>query len=194
MAIDKELWKKARNLYEWGVTITEIEKETGITKSSLSKKSKIQQWKQGNLQQLKEEKVNHINGLINVEKKIKKEIQPHDLGDFNDSVEEAVDLKQYAEDTQKIIMEVMRKAAKVAGKFLEENEGGTFLRSESSKGKSYGLVTEIIQHLNPMLQEVTTVAMGGKPKTAIQINNDASGAGVKGDEPINGFQVNIIGE
>lgn len=48
MAIAKEIWDKARILFESGqLSLSQISEKTGINKSSISKKAKIQQWKSG---------------------------------------------------------------------------------------------------------------------------------------------------
>lgn len=45
MAISQDKWDKARTLFETGkLSLSEISKQTGIDKSSISKKAKIQQW------------------------------------------------------------------------------------------------------------------------------------------------------
>ena len=49
MAIAKELWDKARALYELGNSLSLISDSTGIDKSSISKKAKSQGWIQGEL-------------------------------------------------------------------------------------------------------------------------------------------------
>lgn len=48
MAISQDKWDKARTLFESGkLSLSEISKETGIDKSTISKKAKNQQWKNG---------------------------------------------------------------------------------------------------------------------------------------------------
>ena len=48
MAISQEKWDKAKILFESGkLSLSEISSKTGIEKSSISKKAKIQQWKSG---------------------------------------------------------------------------------------------------------------------------------------------------
>jgi len=45
MAISQEIWDKARTLFESGkLSLSEISTRTGIDKSTISKKAKIQQW------------------------------------------------------------------------------------------------------------------------------------------------------
>ena len=45
MAISQDKWDKAKTLFESGkLSLSEISKQTGIDKSSISKKAKIQQW------------------------------------------------------------------------------------------------------------------------------------------------------
>ena len=50
MAIAKELWDKARALFELGNSLSLISDSTGIDKSSISKKAKLQGWIQGWIQ------------------------------------------------------------------------------------------------------------------------------------------------
>ena len=48
MAISQDKWDKARTLFESGkLSLSEISKETGIDKSTISKKAKNQQWNNG---------------------------------------------------------------------------------------------------------------------------------------------------
>lgn len=48
MAISQSIWDKAQTLFESGqYSLSEISDKTGIDKSSISKKAKIQQWKSG---------------------------------------------------------------------------------------------------------------------------------------------------
>lgn len=48
MAISKETWDKARTYFESGkYSLSQIEEKTGINKTSISKKAKIQQWQKG---------------------------------------------------------------------------------------------------------------------------------------------------
>ena len=44
MAIKKEIWDKAKLLFEYGKSLSEIQKETGINRSTISKKSKEESW------------------------------------------------------------------------------------------------------------------------------------------------------
>lgn len=55
MAIAKEKWELAKALFELGKSLQEIENETEIKRSSISKKAKIQQWEKAKNQQLKSE-------------------------------------------------------------------------------------------------------------------------------------------
>ena len=48
MAITKEIWENAKLLFEHGKSLSEISKETGINKSSISKKAKAESWEKFN--------------------------------------------------------------------------------------------------------------------------------------------------
>lgn len=47
MAYSSDQWEKAKAYYEAGKSLAEIKERTGIDRSSISKKAKIQQWKHG---------------------------------------------------------------------------------------------------------------------------------------------------
>ena len=47
MAIDKEIWNKARALFEQGLSLSQIELETNINKTSISKQAKKENWEKG---------------------------------------------------------------------------------------------------------------------------------------------------
>ena len=53
MAISKELWNKAKALFEQGLSLNKIELETEINRSTISKKAKSEKWKKSQNQQLK---------------------------------------------------------------------------------------------------------------------------------------------
>lgn len=53
MAISQELWLKAKALFEQGLSLNEIELETEINRSTISKKAKSERWQKAKHQQLK---------------------------------------------------------------------------------------------------------------------------------------------
>lgn len=53
MAISQELWDKAKALFEQGLSLNEIELETEINRSTISKKAKNENWVKAKNQQLK---------------------------------------------------------------------------------------------------------------------------------------------
>lgn len=53
MAISQEIWNKAKALFEQGLSLSEIELETEIKRSSISKKAKSENWNKSINQQLK---------------------------------------------------------------------------------------------------------------------------------------------
>ena len=55
MAISQEKWDKAKALFEQGLSLSQIELETQINKTSISKKAKQEEWKKSKNQQLKHE-------------------------------------------------------------------------------------------------------------------------------------------
>lgn len=55
MAISQEIWDKAKALFEQGLSLSDIELETGINRTSISKKAKNENWSKSKNQQLKAE-------------------------------------------------------------------------------------------------------------------------------------------
>lgn len=55
MAISQDKWDKAKVLFEQGLSLSQIELETQINKTSISKKAKIENWHKSKNQQLKHE-------------------------------------------------------------------------------------------------------------------------------------------
>ena len=53
MAISQEMWNKAKALFEQGLSLNQIELETEINRSTISKKAKIENWTKAKNQQLK---------------------------------------------------------------------------------------------------------------------------------------------
>ena len=61
MAINKEVWDKARILFEHGKSLNDIAKELGINKGSISRKSKQEEWaKSSDLATLVDDEVANI--------------------------------------------------------------------------------------------------------------------------------------
>lgn len=110
MAIDKEIWAKAKALFELGYTLNEIELETEINKSSISKKAKKEGWTKSKNQPLKDE-------IVEYEKENSKIIQQKStlvekmakLSDFEitilcDVVEEETNLKTLVTSTSQLAL------------------------------------------------------------------------------------------
>lgn len=110
MAIDKEIWNKAKALFELGYTLNEIELETEINKSSISKKAKKEGWQKAKNQPLKAE-------VIDYEKENSKIIQQKStlvekmakLSDFeitimSEKVEEETNLKSLITSTSQLAL------------------------------------------------------------------------------------------
>ena len=55
LAISQEKWNKAKALFEQGLSLSQIELETKINKTSISKKAKQESWQKSKNQQLKHE-------------------------------------------------------------------------------------------------------------------------------------------
>ena len=177
MAIAKESWSKIQSYYETGKNPSEIvrlmdEVHVKVDRTSIVKRAKKEEWNNQKFTPLKNEKINSANSLIEVEKKIHALDSETVKSVINELVERELNIKEYAEDTQYAILDVMRKAAKAADRFIENNSNGLYVKKQDDKGITYGLTTEVIPHLAPVLNGATTITKDDKPTTAIQINNE----------------------
>lgn len=59
MAISKEIWDKAKFLFELGKSLSDIERDTGVSKSQISKKAKKEGWQKEKKKQLKSDIVGY---------------------------------------------------------------------------------------------------------------------------------------
>lgn len=98
MAISKELWDKAKLLFEHGKSLNEIAKETGINKSTISKKAKELEWAKHEKSTLVNDEVNTIlmQNEINQQKST---LNQQDLQYHNQQVVEKVSLELIKRDT-----------------------------------------------------------------------------------------------
>lgn len=174
MAIRKELWDKARALYELGNSLSIISDKTGIDRSSISKRAKKDGWIQGEIQQLKNEKINAISDLATVENKIQQQIQPHQISEFNKAVDDGLRLKLLATNVQESMLELVELSTKQVKQVLKDNPSGLHIKSQGENGTSFGRNTELVKDLIPAMNAANAILGIGKeaPQTAIQINNE----------------------
>jgi hypothetical protein len=65
MAIDSNKWNEARKMFEAGMSLSAISNETNISKSQISKTSRIENWKKGTSEYfIKDIKIVPINGIV----------------------------------------------------------------------------------------------------------------------------------
>ena len=82
MAIKKEVWEKAKFLYELGKSLSEIRNETNIHDTSISKKAKKEGWIKGKNQELKSDIIDIEDENSRLLKKKSRAIEK--LSDFSD--------------------------------------------------------------------------------------------------------------
>lgn len=165
-------WEQIEVRYKAGDKLRDIADDYNYDSGNIAKKAKKLGWVHGELQQPINEKVNAIKNMVDVDVKLQQNLQRSQLDAVNNIVERELNIKQYAEDTQFKILDVMRKASIAADKFIKDNPSGTYVKRQDEKGITYGLTTEVISHLAPVLSGATAIIKDDKPTTAIQINNE----------------------
>jgi len=179
-------WEQIEVRYKAGDKLRDIADDYNYSSGNIASKAKKCGWIHGELKQDINDKTNSIKNIINADVKIKQKLKQNQIPALNSIIERELDIKQYAEETQFAILDVMRKAAQVADRFIENNPNGWYIKKQDDKGTTYGLTTEVITHLAPVLNGATAITKDDKPATAIQINNEN-----KIEDKV---VVNIIGE
>jgi hypothetical protein len=190
MAINKNVWEKARALYELGNSLSIISNQTGIDRSSISKRSKKDSWIQGEIQQLKNEKINAISGLVEIENKIQQQIQPHQIVEFNKAVDEGLRLKSLAMTAQEGMLELVQISTNQVKQLLNNLPDGLYVAGNGDKGVRYGRTTEFVKDLIPAMNAANAIlGINNKNEitTNVQINNDAQQISI--NDPIEAAQV-----
>ena len=114
MAISKELWAKARTLYETNqYSLAQISDKTGIDKSTISKKAKIQQWSSV-------ENLDYIEAKTTLAVK-KSKLNQQEINTLDEVADEVVRRKN-------LVYGVQEKAIKRAGEILEATEAAQDLK------------------------------------------------------------------
>ena len=114
MAISKEIWGKARTLYESNqFSLSQISERTGIDKSSISKKAKIQQWSSV-------ENLDYIEAKTTLAVK-KSKLNQQEINTLDEVADEVV-------RRQNLVYGFQEKAIKRAGEILEMTEAAQDLK------------------------------------------------------------------
>ena len=120
MAHSKDTWATAKTLFEMGRSLAEIELDTGISKSQVSRKATAQGWKKGETQQLKADIVGfeEENAKLNAKKATLSEqlslLSEAEVEVFAGVVEDELRLKSILFNTT--VLNVLR-----VNKYLQEN-------------------------------------------------------------------------
>lgn len=162
----------ARAIYESGESLREASRQTDIPEATLRRYAKNESWECGKWRTQIEQNTNSLKTIVDNDALMAQNMTQLQKQLTDKIIERKLDIKQYAEDTQFEILDVMRKAAQVANKFIADNPSGQYVKAQTDKGTTFGLVTEVIPHLSPVLNGATAIIKDDKPQTAIQINTN----------------------
>lgn len=139
MAIKREIWDRAKALFELGKSLSEISKDTGITKSTISARSKKEDWTKHKNEQLKSEIVEFEAEKRTIEDK-KRTIteQLAQLDDFEITILDEVIEKE--EGIKSLIFSTQTLALVRNNQLLTQNEKTVMLKVQqfSSEGVRQG--------------------------------------------------------
>lgn len=185
MAIAKEIWSKAKFLFEIGKTLQEIENETGIKRSSISKKAKEKGWIKSKNQQLKSDIVGYEEEKSTLDEKKSTLVEKvSQLSDFEITIIQ--DVVENETHHKSMFFNNMNLAMIRSNQQLSKNKKVIPIKTRQGYGK--GSFSEDIEdheiELDPSdiknhveLNHKIAVSMGvieEKPKVAIQNNNNNS--------------------
>lgn len=167
-------WEQIEVRYKAGDKLRAIADEYDYSSGNIASKAKKEGWIHGELKQDIQDKTNSIKSIVDVDLKLKQKLKQEQIPALNAIIERELNIKQYAEDTQFAILDVMRKASKAADKFIEDHPDGWYLKSDTTKGRTFGLVTEVIPHLAPILNGATAITKNDAPNTQVNIQNNSA--------------------
>lgn len=162
MAISKELWQKAKTLFEIGKSLTDIAEVTGINKSSISKRAKNENWEKGKIQHLVEENIKAIQNVEIAKDKIQQEIQhpiqqeviQKEISDQLALIKSITNLDKGALNLHNIILK----------KTLSKTMSGEMSEQEASRvAQSMGLSVDKV---------AARAGIGREPQTQVNIQNN----------------------
>jgi len=174
MAIDKKVWDQAKQLFEYGKSLSEIQTKTGINRSSISKKAKAEKWQKSTANStLVEKEVDTIikQKEINSEKST---LNQQQLILHNQEVRDRVDkvkFKAEIESGQKQTHDLAMKAQSQIVEYINADEV-----IAAAKGKpSYAAVEHLpnIMAIGKIVETVNKTIYGvTQPTEAEEENND----------------------
>lgn len=168
---------EARIMYEHGVPVREVARRTDIPEATLRRKAKEKGWIFEHVNSIILQDMNLQEELLKEEQELITEYLPKQTKvktPLTECVIEASELRNYAVETQYRILAVLRKAACTAEKFILNNPDGTYVKSKNERGVvTYGLTSEVMNHLVPALNGATNIIKDDRMLTQINLMNGA---------------------
>lgn len=164
MAIDKDVWLKAKALFEIGKSLTDIAEATGIDKSSISKRAKSKSWEKGKIQHLVSENVQALQNVEIAKDKIQQEIQhPIQQEVVNAEISEQLALIKSIQNLDKGALNLHGIILK---KTISKAMSGEMSEQEASRiAQSMGLSVDKV---------AARAGIGREPQTQVNIQNNAN--------------------
>lgn len=203
MAIKKELWDRARALFEIGKSLGDIQDDTGIPKSTVSKKAKKEGWEKGKNQPLKDALVEHEEKKATLkEEKSTLVEKASKLSDFEITILEEVVEDETAK--KNLVASTATMALIRSNQQLTRGKktAMTKVKTYDSKGNVNGETIELFEieleprdlkdHVELIDKASVTLKVNDRhaPKTTIN-NNNAQQTNIEAPE-IEGYEVEVI--
>jgi len=157
MAYSDDMWQKAKTLFEAGLSLSQISQKTGIDKSSISKKAKIQLWKSG-------EHSDYIEAKAKIVEK-KSTLSVEKINILDEIADEAIANKR-------LVYGVAQKALQKASTLLDQSEDMNELKTAVELADRASLTLGVNPRHAPKVEIQNTNAQQNNQPTQIIVTRD----------------------
>ena len=183
MAIDKEIWNKARALFEQGLSLSQIELETNINKTSISKQAKKENWEKAKIQQLKadikaiDKEKSTLDTKINTAVEKLSKLSDFDITILDEQIQDETGIKSLVFSTANLAMiranQMLTKNTKTIMSKVDYFEDGKKIKSDYEEKEIPLSMTDYKDSME--LTDKASITLGINPRhanTNIKVDNN----------------------
>ena len=183
MAIDKEIWNKAKALFEQGLSLSQIELETNINKTSISKQAKKENWEKAKIQQLKadikaiDKEKSTLDTKINTAVEKLSKLSDFDITILDEQIQDETGIKSLVFSTANLAMiranQMLTKNTKTIMSKVDYFEDGKKIKSDYEEKEIPLSMTDYKDSME--LTDKASITLGINPRhanTNIKVDNN----------------------
>ena len=187
--VTDKIWLEIQTLYETGEGVRSLSKTFKVPSSTIQSRAKNNGWQLGKIAQAVNAKVAAVKDLVISSAQIAQNVAQRQLSIIDEIVAKRSDLHIESLEAQQEALTIMRKAANAADRFIDKHSDGTYIKSNTDKGITYGLTSEVIPHMAALVDSTNKIINGDKAAVTINNVNAQHNNVVIPDDPIEAARV-----